>query len=236
MNQTNNYTITISIIIASLIIAVAIIFSGGGGNDGVASSISNNFKDNQPTRNNEAGSSSTIRPVSSDDHILGDLGAPITIVEYSDFECPFCQRVHPTLSRVVEDYQGEVKWVYRHFPLTNIHSNAQSAAVASECVAKLGGGDSFWEFANQVFENQRSLDNDLYKSIAQNLNIDAEEFNSCLSDKSIIDEVNTDRAEATKAGGRGTPFSIIIDKEGNTTPVSGALPYESWQQIIDELI
>ena len=224
--ENNNYTISGAIILGSIIIASAVIFTNSKGAGGA---IANNNANNE---NQEI----TIREVSSDDHIKGDPNAPITIVEYSDFECPFCQRVHPTIDQIVSDYPGDVNWVYRHYPLTNSHFNAQSSAIASECVAKLAGNEAFWQFADSLFNNQTTLGNELYKSLASDLDIDADDFNSCLSDKSIAEEVNKDRDEVIKAGGRGTPYSIIIDKDGNMTPLSGALPYESWQQIIEQMI
>ncbi len=93
----------------------------------------------------------TMRPAREDDHIRGSADAEVTIVEFSDFDCPFCQRFHPTLERAVEEYDGRVAWVYRHFPIEQLHPNAPALAVASECVAKLEGNDAFWEFAARYF-------------------------------------------------------------------------------------
>lgn len=99
------------------------------------------------------GQADNVPPVTDDDHIFGDKDAPVKIVEYSDFECPFCASVHPTLKQLVVDYDGDVAWVYRHYPL-DFHPNAQPAAEASECIAELGGNDEFWEFSDYIFANQ----------------------------------------------------------------------------------
>lgn len=87
------------------------------------------------------------------DHINGKSDARIQVVEYSDFECPFCGRFHETMNQVMAEYgeSGDVNWIYRHFPLEQIHPNAFSLAVASECVSELGGNDKFWEFSNMIF-------------------------------------------------------------------------------------
>ena len=92
-----------------------------------------------------------IPAVSEQDHILGSLDAPVKLVEYSDLQCPFCGRFHPTMQRVAKEYGDQVAWVYRHFPLESIHPNARPLANASECAANLGGNDSFWKFVDAVF-------------------------------------------------------------------------------------
>lgn len=94
-----------------------------------------------------------IRPVSPEDHVVGDLNtAKLVIVEYSDMECPFCQRFHEIMKRVVADSNGDVAWVYRHFPLPQLHPKATQAAEASECAWEQGGNEAFWKYADKVFE------------------------------------------------------------------------------------
>ncbi|MFA6355226.1 MAG: thioredoxin domain-containing protein [Candidatus Paceibacterota bacterium] len=93
-----------------------------------------------------------VPPVDDTDHVKGDpKTAQITIIEYSDFECPFCARFHPVLERIVSESNGSIAWVYRQFPLTQIHKNAMDRAIASECVAKLKGNDAFWKYADLLF-------------------------------------------------------------------------------------
>lgn len=87
-------------------------------------------------------------PLTADDNVRGSLDADIIIVEYSDFDCPYCKRFHETMKSVYEKYEGEIAWVYRHFPLEQLHPNTKSVAAASECVAEIGGDEAFWKFAD----------------------------------------------------------------------------------------
>ena len=89
-----------------------------------------------------------VPPVTDTDHVRGDAGAKVTIIEYSDFDCPYCSRFHTTMNQVVQQYSGQVRWVYRHFPLDNLHPDARAKAVASECAGEQG---KFWEFADAAF-------------------------------------------------------------------------------------
>jgi len=93
-----------------------------------------------------------IDPVTQDDWIKGDKNAPISIVEYSDIDCPFCKRHHPTLDQLVEEYDGQVNWVYRHFPLDQLHPDARKKAEASECAGDQGGNEAFWEFLDLLYK------------------------------------------------------------------------------------
>jgi protein-disulfide isomerase len=88
-----------------------------------------------------------------EDHARGAANAPVTIIEYSDLDCPFCQRLHPTLLTIMQEYEGEVAWVYRHLPLEQLHPNAPLLAEASECVAELGGNEAFWKFVDGYFSS-----------------------------------------------------------------------------------
>lgn len=93
-----------------------------------------------------------IRPVTSDDHIVGNINAKIVIVEYSDLDCPFCKSFHNTMHRVVKESNGDVAWVYRHYPITQLHPNAYQKAEATECAWEQGGNTAFWKYADKVFE------------------------------------------------------------------------------------
>lgn len=180
-------------------------------------------------------SAAGFRVPSAEDHVRGNPDAKIAIVEFSDFECPFCARLHPTLSRIVED-NPDVKWVYRHFPLSSIHSRALGASVASECIAKLGGNDAFWTFADSAFANQRELGASFYERLAGEAGIDPAAFRSCLSDRSIASEVARDGDEAVRSGGRGTPFAVIVTASGQLAPFSGALPYEYLTALVSQAL
>src|SRR5690606_768732 len=125
-----------------------------------------------------------IAPVNSNDHIRGNPDAEIVIVEYSDYECPFCKGFHGTMNRIMEEYgtKGQVAWVYRHFPLTQIHKNAQPAAEASECVAQIGGNEKFWEYSDKIIAGApESLSAENLLATAVEIGIGETEYKACLA-------------------------------------------------------
>lgn len=169
--------------------------------------------------------SGQLAAVTDDDHLRGDLKkADVVIVEYSDFECPFCSRHHPTMLQVAEEYGDKVAWVYRHFPLS-FHPEAEPAALASECAAEQG---KFWEYADELFANQTSLSSDYYGTLAGTLGLNQNKFDECVSSKKYQAEVDADTASGAAAGVNGTPATFI-----NGQLVSGAVPFASLKSIID---
>ncbi len=160
-----------------------------------------------------------------------------TIVEYSDTECPFCKRFHPTMKQVVEAYSGKVQWVYKHLPLTSLHSKAQREAMATECA---GEQNKFWEYLDLLFErttSNDSLPDEQLFTMADDVGLDRTKFDDCLKTEKFKDVINADSAEAQKLGGRGTPYGVIIDKSGNVIgTIEGALPYDSIAAKLDSLI
>lgn len=153
----------------------------------------------------------------------------MTIVEYSDFQCPFCKKFHPTMQRVMDEYEGKVRWVYRHFPLS-FHRNAQKSAEASECAGEQG---KFWEYGDILFENSQSdgsgLDTEDLKKYAKDLGLDNGKFDSCLSSGKYANKVKQQAAGGSSAGVKGTPATFI-----NGELVSGAQPYEAVRSVIDK--
>lgn len=182
-----------------------------------------------------------MRPVSSDDHILGNPSADVVVVEYSDTECPFCKQFHTTMQRVMSEYgsTGKVAWVYRHFPIDSLHPKARKEAEALECANELGGVGKFWEYTNMVYNvtnSNNSLDPAQLPIIAKNVGLDVKAFNTCLSSGKYASKVQADYDDAIAAGGQGTPNSILITKDGMKTVVQGARPYESLKATIDALL
>lgn len=220
-SQKGSLGVPVAIVIAGIIIGGAVLLRGS---DSVSA----------PHGNEERKEHSAIREFSDDDFILGNPNAPVTIVEYSDFECPFCGRVHVTLTELVENRPDDVKWVFRHFPLTQIHSRAQRAAIAGECAGRLGGNDTFWQFADTLFNRQRELGDALYTEEATRLGLDATAFSACLKDPEVREAVMLDFSEAVASGGRGTPHMVVINSRGEQTPLSGALPYETFDHIVNQ--
>lgn len=166
--------------------------------------------------------------ITKDDHIRGDFNAPITLVEFSDFECPFCERHYPTLKKILSDYAGKVRLVYKHFPLS-FHPNSQKAAEASECADEQG---KFWEYHDKLFENQAAgYSVDKFKKWADELGFNAKKFNDCLDTDKYASKVAADEQEGQNDGVQGTPATFV-----NGQLVSGAVPLESFKSIIDSLL
>lgn len=173
--------------------------------------------------------------VSDQDHIRGDKNAKLTLIEYSDLECPFCQRIHPTLNQMLDEYKGKVKWVYRHFPLDQIHPKARPAAEASECVAELGGEDAFWKFTDAIFENQQTALSDLAGTAAK-IGIDKTSFKKCLDSGKYKDKVEKQNQGGLRAGVTGTPGNFLLDGKGNVYIIPGAVPYSTLKQVIEKAL
>lgn len=180
-----------------------------------------------------------IKPISASDHIRGDKNAKVTLVEYSDFECPFCKSFHPTLLKILNDYDGKVRLVYRHFPLS-FHANAQKEAEASECIASLGGNDKFWEFVDKIFE--RTISNgtgfalDKLGPLASEIGINQQEFQKCLDSGKFTALVAEQLADGQAGGITGTPGTFVIDSKGNKKIIPGALPYESVKASVESAL
>jgi protein-disulfide isomerase len=156
----------------------------------------------------------------------GPAGAPVTVVEFSDFQCPFCARVNPTLAKIQETYAGKVRIVFRDLPLLNIHKNAGHAAEAAHCANDQG---KFWEMHDRLFANQQKLAPADLKEHAVALGLDATAFNQCLDSGKYTAEWRRDSEEASKLGLSGTPAFFI-----NGRLISGAQPFDAFAQIIDE--
>jgi len=152
----------------------------------------------------------------------------MTLVEYSDFECPFCERHYPTLTKILDNYKGKVRLVYKHFPLS-FHPNAQKAAEASECADEQG---KFWEYHDTLFENQPGgYSITKFKQWAGDLGLDVNQFSSCLDSGKYASKVQTDEADGQSRGVQGTPATFV-----NGRMISGAVPFESFKTVIDQLL
>jgi protein-disulfide isomerase len=169
-----------------------------------------------------------MKALIDDDPWAGDKNADVIIVEFSDFQCPFCARALPTVNQIKETYGEKVLFVYRDFPLHSIHPEAQKAAEASQCAFDQ---DKFWEYHDLLFEKQSDWSGvgvPKFKEYAVDLGLDTDAFNDCLDSNKYADEVQADLLEGTHFGVTGTPAFFI-----NGQKVSGAQPFSTFKQIID---
>ncbi len=164
------------------------------------------------------------------DHIRGNPAAPVSLIEYSDFECPYCKRFHATPKVLLERFGGKVNWVWRHFPLSFHEPVARQEAIASECAAAQGGNDAFWKYADALFANTQSNGHGLPGSktlqmLATETGLDGAVFSRCLAQGQVAKRIDEDIADGAKAGVNGTPTTLIRNnRTGATEVVVGALP------------
>ncbi len=222
---------------AILIVGAFIFFLKGGNNNTTGTVVGNNPTPNAPV-------TSKVTVSEDDDAVLGEKNAPVTIIEFSDYQCPFCRKFWTeTLPSIKKDYidTGKVKLVYRDFPLDSIHPAAIPAAEAAECAREKGGDSAYFKMHDKIFQEGNKLDggdpitgpvrgtaqftNDNLKQWAKDIGYD---ISGCLDSGKFKNEVNKDSQDAQAAGGRGTPYFVI-----NGNPLSGAQPYSAFKQIID---
>lgn len=164
------------------------------------------------------------------DNIFGSENATVTIVEFSDFQCPYCGNFYRTTEQQIkQEYieTGQVKIIYKHFPLA-IHNNAQKAAEAAECAKDIGGDEVFWQMHDKLFENNQFLSTDKLKIYSAQLNINSSDFNSCLDTGAMADRVSSDMQEGKSLGVTGTPAFFVNGKS-----IEGAQPFDVFKKAID---
>ncbi|MEI6042554.1 MAG: DsbA family protein [bacterium] len=231
--------IPLAIVVAGALIAGGIYMTGTNPSKAVANAA---VKLPNPTAN------IVVEPITAVDHVLGDpKTAKITIIEYSDLECPFCKSYHATIGKIFDEKKadGTLAWVYRHSPIIELHSNSPKEAEATECAAELGGNTVFWKYLSEIFKNTPS-NNGLEKAklyeFADTVGLGAKAFKTCLDSNKYASKISEQIVAAKKAGVEGTPYTVLImdgknvplvDKDGNGL---GAMPYPQMKQIIDSLL
>lgn len=242
-----------AVLIAGLMIAGAILLKG-------------NTTPVSPPLNNSGPEivSLGIRPVDDKDHILGSKTAKVVIVEYSDTECPFCKSFQSTLQQIKKE-RADVAWVYRHYPIPQLHSKAEREAEATECAFEQGGNTAFWKYLDRIFEitpSNNGLDEKELMNIADYTGLNSSAFYTCLQSGKYKDKVQADIRDAEKAGAAGTPSSVILTQkeitekmqkeimaavnnpdavsfgspQKNAMRLNGALPLEMVNDILDILL
>jgi protein-disulfide isomerase len=182
----------------------------------------------------------TPRPVDETDYIRGNPNAPILMIEYSDYDCPFCKQYHSSMKQIMDEYgvTGRLAWVYRQFPLVQLHPNAPLLSEAALCVGDIGGNDAFWNFSDLIFE-ERAIDEftnvTLLPEYAEEVGVSRSEFQSCLDSGRMEAAVTASLEDGFNVGARGTPYTILI--VGNQQAViNGAQSYDTIKSIVDNLI
>lgn len=189
---------------------------------------------------NTAPSFTNVKKVSSDDYVRGDKNAKITLIEYSDLECPFCKTYHPTVNKILSDYSGKVNFVYRHFPLS-FHQNAQKEAEAALCIGKLGGADKYFDFMDKIFERTASNGTGFALTdlgpLAKEVGVNQDKFQSCLDGGEMAARVNAEEQDGAAGGATGTPTTFIVDQDGKTiSAIPGAYTYDQVKASIDSAL
>jgi protein-disulfide isomerase len=226
-------TVPLAIIVAGIIIGLSVIYAVGQNKPAGGGGLAYEEEDV------DSASIDDLRPVDATDHILGNVDAPVKIVEFSDPECPFCKRFHFTMKQVMKEYDGRVAWVYRHFPLSALHMKAQSESEAIECAGEVGGNVKFWAYLDRLMDitpSNDGLPEDELPKIASYVGLDLAKFESCRKSGRATARVDRDAEDAANSGGQGTPYSVVIGPTGKKYPISGAYPFDDVKRIIDKAL
>lgn len=211
--------------LAFLIVGLLIGLSFSGSGNGAVPSPGNGVV-NEPVA--QLGSAE----IRDTDHIRGNPGANIFLVEYSDLECGFCARFHPTALKAVSD-NPDVAWVYRHLPIESIHPNARHASIVSECVAKHIGEEEFWEFTDRIFVSGR-LNTELINSVGIGLGLTQSQIDNCEINLEIKNTIESHLSQASLLDINGTPGGFVLNATtGNVRKIGGAISYGALIDLIN---
>lgn len=224
-------TIPIAIVIGFAMIALAIFFTGG--KDETTNPVA-------ATVETEVVSNGGLPPLTDNDYIRGNPNAPIVLIEYSDYECPFCKQFHDTMKLVIDEYgvDGKVAWAYRQYPLAQLHPNAPKISEAALCVGDLGGNNAFWDFSDLIFE-QREINEftnvTKLADYAELSGVDKNEYIACMNDGRMKSAVEESVAAGFEAGIRSTPHTVLITGSQEAV-IDGARSYTTVRAIVANLI
>lgn len=237
MKQTPfSLNIPTAIVAAGIIIAGAIVFDRNADFSGeLDATAAGSIHQQAPQADVQArfDRAKLVTPVDETDHIRGNVEAPITLIEYSDLDCPACRSFHGSMIPLVEEFPN-LRWVYRHYPLDSKHPNARYKAAVSECVAQLAGNDAFWSFVDGQFDNNVGRNVDV-AAVASQFGIDAGQLEACATNADVVASVQADLDNGIATGGQGTPWSLIVLPSGEVLPLGGAYPYNVMRTIIEAI-
>lgn len=183
----------------------------------------------------------TVPPVSLSDHIRGANNASLTIIEYSDFECPDCQYIQPVIKQILYTYGKHIRWIQRSFPLPQ-HINAQKEAEAAECVGELGGENAFWKFSDSIFAQENITENgtgfplDNLAAVGKTSGVNPDALQNCVISGKYYKKIQDIIVSAETAGIRKLPSIIVIDKKGNEKLITGNQPFLVFKTIFDQAL
>jgi len=260
VKESPNKGIIYAIVFGSLVIAGALVFLGmqmkGSGMDDAALDIKieegiNRFiekqkgvqqrqqQDRQKVVNQKVKNVRRVSP--GRDHIFGNPNAPISLIEYSDFECPFCKRFHGTAKQIIQNYKGKVNWVYRHFPLQFHNPQAQIKSEGVECANELGGNRMFWKLTDMLYLGNtptgKNFTVEKMVAMAGKAGMDTKKFTACLQSGKYTARVKEDLNEGASIGITGTPGTVVLNnRTGEVVFKAGAYPFEAFQRDIDRML
>lgn len=228
--QPASIAIPLAIIVGFAMIAIAIFFTSG----------SNTPVEKPATDAGNQAPTAVVRQVSESDYILGNPNAPIVMIEYSDYDCPFCKQFHSTMHQILDEYgvTGRLAWVYRQFPLVDLHPNSPQIAEAALCVGDLGGDTAFWTFSDSVFDSRDETEfTNVTKlpQFAEAAGVERAAFIECMDTDRMMDTLKADMSDGLAAGANGTPYTVL--RVGNQQAIiNGAQPYDVVKGIVENLI
>lgn len=183
------------------------------------------------------------RPVNvKQDHIFGKATAEVSVIEYTDFECPFCKQFHGTPKTLLERFGGRVNWVMRNYPLPFHDPAARREALAAECVARLAGNDAYWKYADALFANTKSNGAGLpeeksTEKLAEAAGVKTSALTQCVNDSVMIKRIDDDIADGNAAGVSGTPTTVVRNnRTGASEAVVGARPADAFVPVIEQML
>ncbi|MDP1689723.1 MAG: thioredoxin domain-containing protein [bacterium] len=220
-----SYVIPIAIVMGGFILAI--------------STYSVSYK-RTPTLGIVNSNAALIRGISATDHIFGNPAAKVIIVEYADFDCEDCKTFNDTMHQIVasEGARGDVAWIFRQFPLIEIHPNALSHARAAECAAQTSGSDAFWKFETALYKNQ-PVDPISYGTLAKEAGITGNAFATCYARSSsatstVETRILADRQNALDMGAKNAPYSVILVMGKRPVVIDGAYTYDQMRQVVNQ--
>lgn len=225
--------IPIAIISGFAMIALAIFFTNGKDDQANLEPIEQNTE-------TEITTTGEPRPIDETDYIRGNPNAPILMVEYSDYDCPFCKQYHETMIRIMDEYgiTGKVAWVYRQFPLGKLHPNSPKISEAALCVGEIGGKDAFWKFSDKIFSERNLEDSTNVTKLpeyAEAAGITKSAYVSCMDEGRMEPKVISSIEDGFNSGARGTPYTVIIVGDQQAV-INGAQPFEVVRGIVENLV